>query len=214
MYTLSQLDERIASRSLLQHPFYVKWSKGELTLDDLRVYAKEYFHLAKSVPGIVSRVRDRALEKHPEMIPFIEENIVEETEHTELWKRFAMSLNISDEELTVYQPSLKTRHAVQMMEGLAERSFDHGVAAMYAMELELPQIAQTKKDGLCDFYDLTSIDAHIYFDEHLKEEKHLAVWRMVSIDCSDAEEAAEASLTAQNQVLDAVCDLCGIDEHC
>ena len=210
MVNLSTFDSLIASRSLLQHPFYVKWSKGELTLEDLRVYAKEYYHLAQRVPGIVERVRDRAQVERPDMVPMIEENITEETEHIELWERFANSLDISLEELQNYQPSATVRSAVDSLEETASESFAAGVAAVYALECELPAIAQTKKEGLCDFYNLTSEDAHCYFDEHLGEEKHLAVWRAVEVDPAIGEQATQRSVDAQNKVLDGVCEVAGI----
>ena len=62
--TLSTLDPFIASMSLLKHPFYQKWSKGELTKGDLAFYAKEYFHLVERIPGIVARVHERARTAH------------------------------------------------------------------------------------------------------------------------------------------------------
>ena len=210
--SLSTLDPQIASRSLLKHPFYVAWSKGELTLGDLRVYAKEYFHLVNHIPGIVARVADRVTDA--QLKAKIEENRMEEQEHVELWKRFAKSLGISESELVAYTPAQKVVDAVQSLETLAEQGMEEGIVGMYAMEAELPAIAATKKEGLCKFYGLDSEDAQIYFDEHLKEEKHLEVWRSFTVDGDCAQSAAATSLTAQNQVLDAVCSACGISMQC
>ncbi|PIR49946.1 pyrroloquinoline quinone biosynthesis protein PqqC, partial [Candidatus Peregrinibacteria bacterium CG10_big_fil_rev_8_21_14_0_10_54_7] len=165
MASLSQFDDLIASRSLLRHPFYVAWSRGELTLDDLRVYAKEYFQLARRVPAIVERVRERALEREPALVDAIEHNLQEEREHTELWKRFARSLGIPEEELLSYEPSAEVLDAVEGLVQGAEGTFEEAVATMYALERELPEISQTKKEGLARFYGLKSEDAHIYFDE-------------------------------------------------
>ena len=213
MASLTQFDDLIAQKSLLKHPFYVAWSKGELTLDDMKVYAKEYFQLAKGVPSIVERVRVRALERKPELVSAIDHNLEEEKEHIELWKRFAQSLGISEKELVTYQPSKMVQEAVAGLQKSAEGTFEEAVATMYALEKELPEIAQTKKDGLCKFYDLNSEDAHIYFDEHLNEAKHLNVW--LSVDLSeDVEEAVDQSLQNQNKVLDAVCELRGICMTC
>ena len=39
-----QLDARIAQFDLLCHPFYKAWSAGELSRDDLREYARDYYH--------------------------------------------------------------------------------------------------------------------------------------------------------------------------
>ncbi len=209
--SLSVLDDVIATRSLLRHPFYVRWSNGELTLEDLRIYAKEYFHLVERIPGIVSRVRDRA--PGTAMKLQIDENVREEQEHVELWKRFAKSVGVSEQELVSHPPSAKTREAVETLERIAESSYDNGVVAMYALELELPKIAATKKDGLQKFYGLDSEDAQIYFDEHLKEEKHLEVWRSLALP-RNAAIAAGVALDAQHRVLDAVCDQCGIPLVC
>lgn len=213
--SLTLLDDYIQSNSVLTHYFYKqKWNMGELTLPELQIYAKEYFHLAKSVPGIVSRVKDRAAGRSPELLAQIEENITEETEHIELWKRFAKSLGVSEVELTSYEPTEITKAAVATLKELAESSFEDGVTAMYAMELSLPAIAQSKKDGLVNFYGLTSEDAHIYFDEHLNEEEHFGVWRQVQIDPVRAQQVAEKSLAAQHKVLDGVCKACGIEMVC
>lgn len=215
MSSLITLDQLIQSKSLLTHYFYAqKWNKGELTKEELQIYAKEYFHLAKSVPGIVSRVRERALERRPDLLELIDENIAEETEHIGLWKRFARSLDVSEQELEHYEPTQAVKEAVATLQTLAEGTFEDGVTAMYAMELTLPEIAQSKKDGLVEFYGLTSEDAHIYFDEHLNEEEHFKVWRQVDVDAARAEEVAEASLAAQHKVLDGVCHACGMEMVC
>ena len=41
---IRRIDEVISSKSLLKHPFYQSWSKGELPKESLKQYAKEYFH--------------------------------------------------------------------------------------------------------------------------------------------------------------------------
>jgi pyrroloquinoline-quinone synthase len=211
MKTLTALDALIASRSLLLHPFYVRWSKGELTLQELQIYAKEYYALVTRIPGIVAKV----LEKAPAAKKgAIAQNVLEETEHIELWERFAKSLEISKEELVTYQPSDDVMSAVRSLEEAAERSYEDGVVAIYALERELPAIAQTKKEGLLRYYGLSSPDAQAYFDEHLGEEKHLAVWRDVSVNDEQAFASAEVSMAAQNKVLDGVCHAAGIPLLC
>lgn len=209
MFTLSTLDPLIADRSLLKHPFYQKWSRGELTLENLRIYAREYYHLVERVPGMVSRVRALA-DGDAVLSAAIDVNVVEETEHIELWEKFAASLGITSDELTGHEPSRTVRHAVKTLEDTCARGLDEGVAAMYALEREIPAIARTKKQGLGEFYGLSSDDAHAYFDQHLLEEKHLSVWRSVPVDAERATAAARTSIEAQNEVLDGVCAACGI----
>jgi pyrroloquinoline-quinone synthase len=208
MIQLSSYDALIHSRSLLKHPFYVAWSKGELTLEDLRHYAKEYFYLVEHIPAIVARVRDQVTD--PELRARVQQNVEEETEHVGLWKRFARSLGINESDLIAHQPSSKTVEAVANLERIAESTMDEGIAAVYALECELAQIAETKKQGLTEFYNLTSDDAHVYFDEHVLEERHLQVWRMFPVDERMADSAVATSLTSQHAVLDAVCEARGI----
>src|SRR3984957_16249137 len=45
-----QLDTRIAKYDLLCHPFYRAWSAGELTREDLREYALDYYHHVLDFP--------------------------------------------------------------------------------------------------------------------------------------------------------------------
>lgn len=198
--------------SLLKHPFYRKWSKGELTKEDLAFYAKEYFHLVERVPGIVARVHERA--RDADQRKMIAKNIEEEQEHAKLWKSFAKSLGVSEKKLLAHTPSRKTQQAIRSLETACEESFESGVAVVYAIELELPAIAGTKKQGLRDFYGLVSEDAHAYFDEHLNEEEHLSVWRAMPLRTGNLLEAARTSMIAQNQVLDAVCEERGISMDC
>ena len=37
---LNQLDQLIRSRSILMHPFYVAWQLGDLTAEQLAIYAQ------------------------------------------------------------------------------------------------------------------------------------------------------------------------------
>lgn len=214
--SLSQFDDFINNNSLLTHYFYEqKWNNGELSQEDLALYAKEYFHLANRVPVMVSSIRDRALERgDTELVAEIEKNIEEEAEHAVLWKRFAKSLGVTEEEIEAYQPTQTTLNAVEELEELMEGSLEDGVTAMYAMELSLPAIAETKKDGLSKLYGLHSEDAHKYFDEHLGEEEHLKVWRQVEVNPERAQTITAASLQAQHKVLDGVCEVCGFCISC
>ncbi len=214
--SLTQLDAFITSQGLLTHYFYEqKWNMGELSKEDLQKYAQEYFHLVKAVPGIVSRVHERAVQRGmTELAQEIGSNIEEETQHIALWKRFAKSLGVTEAQMESYVPHALTKEAVRELESLADGSLEDGVSAMYAMELTLPAIAQSKKDGLCKHYGLTSDDAHMYFDEHLKEEEHFAVWRKVSVNPFAAMHVTKMSLRAQHTLLDGVCEVCGFCISC
>src|SRR5439155_499848 len=44
MNLIERIDEARTRWNVLDHPFYVRWERGELTRDDLAYYAGEYRH--------------------------------------------------------------------------------------------------------------------------------------------------------------------------
>ena len=54
-----RIDEIIRNKSLLTHPFYQAWNKGELPLDSLREYAAQYYHFELAYPTFLSGLHHR-----------------------------------------------------------------------------------------------------------------------------------------------------------
>src|SRR5437870_6107177 len=50
-----ELQARIAKYDLLSHPFYQAWSAGELSRDDLREYACQYYHHVAAFPTYLAQ---------------------------------------------------------------------------------------------------------------------------------------------------------------
>jgi len=209
MSAIDQIEIEITSKSLLKHPFYQMWSKGELDREQISGYAKEYFQLVKVVPQMVRSVASKSTDSAASSS--LEQNAREEEGHIELWTRFALSLGISRSELEAYSGSAKTRKAVTDLLDLVKNSnFREAASAMYAYEWELPKISRSKLDGLEKFYSLTSNDARIYFETHLEADvRHAATWReFLNSENNSTEEntvrAATQSIEAQNALLDSV----------
>src|SRR5262245_10143629 len=51
---LTRLDETISRRALLSHPFYQLWNRGELSMEALREYVKQYYAHVRVFPRYVS----------------------------------------------------------------------------------------------------------------------------------------------------------------
>jgi pyrroloquinoline-quinone synthase len=204
MEIIRRIDSEIEKRSLLKHSFYQMWSEGNLTIDDLQGYSKEYFQLVKAVPKFVE-----AIAKGTDN-PDVAGNAKEEAEHVEPWVRFAAALGVSKSDLANYDGAEKTNAAVAKMMSLATSSFEEAVAAMYAYEMELPKISRSKIDGLKKFYGMDSEDATKYFEIHEEADiRHAQVWReILSKIPADRQQAAfnaaVESLRAQNMLLDSV----------
>jgi pyrroloquinoline-quinone synthase len=46
----------ISAKHLLKHPFYVAWTEGKLSKEQLRHYAEQYFHNVLAEPTYLSAV--------------------------------------------------------------------------------------------------------------------------------------------------------------
>lgn len=203
---VQRIDSEIQKHSLLKHPFYNMWSEGKLTIDHLQGYSKEYFQLVKVVPKFVESIAEETGNSDD----IVTKNAREESEHIQLWVRFATALGLSRSDLINYGGSEKTNTAIAKLMALANFTFEEAVAAMYAYEMELPKISRSKIDGLKKFYGMDSEDAIKYFEIHEEADvRHAQVWREIlqKIPADKQEAAFNAaieSLKAQNMLLDSV----------
>jgi len=53
---LDEIDNDIAEKHLLKHPFYLAWTRGELSREALTDYAKQYYHHVAAFPTYLSAV--------------------------------------------------------------------------------------------------------------------------------------------------------------
>jgi len=84
-----------------------------------------------------------------------------------------------------------------------DRPVAEAVAALYAYESQVPEIATTKIDGLKKFYGVTQPEGLAYFVVHEEADKaHRAAWRGWLEDHADGNE--EEILATTNEALDAL----------
>ena len=203
-----RIDQEVDKRSLLKHPFYKMWSNGELSIDHLQGYSLEYFQLVKMVPEMVNNILMKMGESKLRSI--VEDSQKEEESHVEPWIRFASSIGVKKKDLLNHVCDENTREAVSSLADLTRNSLDEAICAMYAYELDLPNISRSKIEGLNKFYNLSSSDSTNYFEIHQEADiRHAAIWRNM-IDkiphqkYESCVDSAVKSLNAQNLLLDAV----------
>ena len=84
-----------------------------------------------------------------------------------------------------------------------DRTVAEAVAALYAYESQVPEIAATKIAGLRNFYGVRSPEALAYFRVHQEADKaHRTAWRNWLLE--HAEGSEEDILAATNEALDAL----------
>ena len=203
-----RIDNEVENRSLLKHPFYKMWSNGELNLNQLRGYSLEYFQLVKLVPEMVNNIKLKL--QNQKLKSIVEESHKEELSHIEPWVRFATSLGVQKQELLNYVCDENTRTAVSSLLELTNDSIDPSVCAMYAYEMDLPNISRSKIEGLHKFYNISDAASTNYFEIHEEADiRHAEIWRNMIKSIPDRKHdlsfrAAQKSLDAQNLLLDSI----------
>jgi pyrroloquinoline-quinone synthase len=209
---LEKIDAAIAERSLLKHPFYQDWQMGKLTRQDLQLYAAQYYRHVEAFP---KHLRVLAARTEGSIRDIILENLAEEENpsrpHPKLWRDFAATLGVNEEDITAC-PALPGTQAVveTFREIVGDRPVAEAVAALYAYEAQVPEIATTKIEGLQKFYGVKSEKGLAYFTVHEEADKaHRAAWRgwleqHAQGDETEILETTDRALVALWGALDAV----------
>lgn len=209
---VAALDEHIAARHLLTHPFYQAWSAGKLDRATLANYSRQYYHHVRAFPGYLAALAERS---EPALRALVEENLAEELapprSHPQMWRDFAGALGVPEDELESAAPLPGTARLVETFDRLARTASPAAaVAALYAYESQVPEVSAKKIEGLEKFYGIRSAEGTRYFAVHEEADvRHRAAWRawLASRPASEAPEmlgAADEALDALWGALDAV----------
>lgn len=165
----------INRKTMLSHPFYQAWTKGELSIKDLQYYAGQYYHHVLAEPTYLSAVHTNApaiagdLSIRQEIL----ENLIEEERgpdnHPSLWKSFAGRLGCDVETLHSVTQNPATTELINTYIDLTKNySFLCGMAAMYSFEWQIPEVAEAKIAGLKAFYGFSNPEDYKFFSVHKK----------------------------------------------
>ena len=214
---LEALDGLVADKHLLKHPFYVLWTQGRLTPEHVKEYAISYYPHVAAFPRYVSAVHSNCAD--PAVRQDLLENLIEEergeANHPALWRRFAAALGAGADTLV---PEARTPEVAALVDRFLETtrtgSVAEGLAALYAYESQIPEIARTKREGLATFYGVADPEAVRFFTVHEEADVwHRQVERETLgriLETASAEEldrvlaAAGRCLDALNAALDGV----------
>lgn len=196
-----QIDAAVAERAMLTHPFYQAWEEGALTREQLRVYAKQYFHHVEAFPRAVSAVHANCPDARGRKL--LAENLAEEEgvafgkdDHATLWLGFAAGMGADEAEARGETLHAETQTLIDTFRKLSRQSYASGLGALYAYESQLPAIAKTKIQGLVERYDVTEPATLKFFEVHeLADVEHSAVCREL-LDALPPDQRAEAHAAA------------------
>ncbi len=212
---IALLDREVNHRHMLNHPFYQRWSAGELTRGELEEYSRQYYPYTLAFPTFVS-----AMHAHTDDIAIRQcllENLIEEERgednHPELWLRFCEAQGLGREGVTATTANAATADLIACMRRLARSEKLHeGLASLYAYESQIPAVAKAKIDGLAAWYGITAPRDIAFFSVHMTADvQHSQTARELletlcdtPEKCEDAREAAAQTVDALYRFLDAV----------
>jgi len=171
---LDEIDKNIAAKHLLKHPFYLAWTRGELTREALTDYARQYYHHVAAFPTYLSAVHakcdDQATRKQ------LLNNLIDEgagsPNHPELWLKFAEGLGVSDVDVRTTTKEPETKNLIDTFRSVCrDGSTAEGLAALYAYESQIPAICESKIDGLKKHYGFTNPQHYEYFTVHIEADR-------------------------------------------
>ena len=207
---LEEIEARIAAKHLLKHPFYLAWTRGELSREALADYATQYYHHVAAFPTYLSAVHSHCDDQWTRKM--LLENLSEEEfgspNHPELWLNFATSLGAKAAEVQQSEQRPETSKLIETFRSICrDGSVVEGLAALYAYESQIPAVSESKIEGLRKHYGMTNPEDYRYFSVHIEaDEKHAAVERDLLKNWID-KAGFENVLPSVDRILDALCSL-------
>jgi pyrroloquinoline-quinone synthase len=209
-----QLEASIARYDLLCHPFYRAWAAGELTRDDLREYARQYYHHVEAFPCYLAELALRLDEgdlrravlanmcdekgvaggSGKDSVPHAEPH---SEPHSELWLDFAEGMG-ARRDMLLHLPLAEIRDLIRYFHNVAsEGTPEEALAAFYVYESQIPRVAKEKERGLREMYGADDKTCG-YFALHATADiYHSNVWRkQLENRIAANPEAAQAALDA------------------
>jgi pyrroloquinoline-quinone synthase len=196
MDVLAQLDEARSEINVLEHPFYQRWSAGELSADELGLYAGEYREAVAALARASTLAAQKAGSDH---VSALARHAAEEASHVALWDQFARETGRRSSATQTRGPELpmlaETDDCATAWTA-GERLLEH-LAVLYAIEASQPEIARTKLDGLSEHYGyrpegpaVEYFTLHERLDrEHARQARELIAELMTDVE--DADELVE-----------------------
>jgi pyrroloquinoline-quinone synthase len=198
MDVLARLDEVRAAVNVLEHPFYERWSAGELSADELGRYAGEYRHVVLALAQASTDVAECA---DPTLQPGLRRHAEEESLHVQLWEQFEQAMGASPAGAPAEQ-TLACATAWTAGEDVLER-----LAVLYAIEAGQPQISATKLEGLVAHYGFSAegpateyFRVHEHLDVEHARQARVLIERLMA-DVEDADDQAERMVRRASEAL-------------
>ena len=164
-----ELNKKLDRYHLLTHPFYqVFWNEGKLTREIIKDYAEQYYQHVKAFPRYISATHSICddIEKRKILLENLQDEENVEADHPKLWKNFAAAMGADKNTIDDIKPDWFTKDMIENFFSQARSSYAEGLASLYTYERQIPEIAETKIQGLKKFYGVSSKEGLEFFEAH------------------------------------------------
>jgi len=207
---LDSIDRQIAAKHLLTHPFYLAWTRGELSMAALADYARQYYHHVAAFPTYLSAVHARC-DDQPTRKQLLDNLIDEEAgspNHPELWLQFAQGLGLSKEDVQSSEKWNETSNLIGTFRSVCSKGTTaEGLAALYAYESQIPAVSESKIKGLVENYQMTEPRHYQYFNVHIEADREHAAAERAMLHQSVTDDNSAPTAKAVDRVLDALWEM-------
>lgn len=188
--------------NVLEHPFYQRWSAGELTREELASYSGQYRHATAAIARLSASIAESAPEAERAAL---RRHAAEEDAHIALWDGFVDAVGGD----VAAASTAETRECVEAW--TAEDGRLRQLVRLYAIESGQPQISRTKREGLAAHYGIGDGPGNQYFRlheradvDHAAEGRSLIEAHLAEADPDALVAAAEEAFKANWRLLDGV----------
>lgn len=212
---LDAIDQQIAAKHLLTHPFYLAWTRGELSRAALTDYAQQYYHHVAAFPTYLSAVHSRCedLATRKQVLSNLIDEEAGDPNHPELWLQFAEALGTSRAEVRGAEKQSETAALIDTFRSVCSNGETaDGLGALYAYESQIPTVSESKIDGLKKHYGFEDPKAYEYFSVHIEADReHSAAERALleehvsGANASGVTASVDRVLNALWEMLSGVC---------
>jgi pyrroloquinoline-quinone synthase len=207
---LDQIDNDIAEKHLLKHPFYLAWTRGELSKEALADYARQYYHHVAAFPTYLSAVHAKCDDQgtRKQLLANLIDEEAGSPNHPELWMKFAEGLGLEAADVGNAAKQPETINLVDTFRSVCcDQSIAQGMAALYAYESQIPAICESKIDGLKRHYGFSDPEHYRYFSVHIEADREHSAAERKMLSCYIDNQNIEKVRESVHRVLDALWEM-------
>jgi len=194
----NKLNKKLDQYHLLNHPFYKSWNEGKLTREIIKDYAEQYYQHVKAFPRYISATHSLCedIEKRKILLENLNDEENKDGDHPKLWKNFALAMGADAKKIEEVKADQFTEDMIDNFFKNGRSTYAEGLASLYTYERQIPEIAETKIQGLKKYYGVSSKEGLEFFEVHKKADVHHRVECEKLLDALSEEEQSKAEKAA------------------